>query len=80
MCNACKEAYWRLGADSSLNPEPSEIARAQYRRHVAAAESPAESCDNLSLDSVRGVADTLGVGIDEARRLLAHNRPEDWQQ
>lgn len=43
---------------------------------------PAEtaSCDNLSLDSVRGVADTLGVGIDEARRLLAHNRPEDWQQ
>lgn len=40
MCNACKEAYWRLGADSSLNPEPSEIARAQYRRHVAAGTVP----------------------------------------
>lgn len=38
------------------------------------------ACDNLSLDSVRGIADTLGVGLDEARRLLAHNQPEDWRQ
>lgn len=55
-------------------------ARELRAARSAAAESPAESCDHLSLDSVRGVADTLGVGIDEARRLLAHNRPEDWQQ
>lgn len=51
------------------------------RRFRPRAEAPREpeSCDNLSLDSVRGIADTLGVGIDEARRLLAHNHPEDWQ-
>lgn len=38
-----------------------------------------ESCDDLSLDSVAGVAQALGLGIDEARRLLAAHQPEDWQ-
>lgn len=42
---------------------------------------PAEtaSCDNLSLDSVAGLAQALALSIDETRRLLAHNQPEDWQ-
>lgn len=51
------------------------------RRFHPRAEAPREpeACDNLSLDTVRGIADILGVGIGEARRLLAHNCPEDWQ-
>lgn len=37
------------------------------------------ACDNLSLDRVAGLAQALGLGIDETRRLLAANQPEDWQ-
>ena len=48
---------------------------------VSPAEAPREpeACDNLSLDRVAGLAQALGLGIDETRRLLAANQPEDWQ-
>jgi hypothetical protein len=59
--------------------EALDYARELRAARSAEAQSAPQSCDNLSLDSVRGVADTLGVGLDEARRLLAHNRPEDWR-
>lgn len=51
------------------------------RRFHPRAEAPREpeSCDNLSLDRVAGLAQALGLGIDETRRLLAANQPEDWQ-